>query len=60
MKQNLDIQEVILDLKSISNYLQAKLNKINAVIQSLDSLIEDNEDFISHLISNDSTKKRTI
>lgn len=60
MKDNINIQEIIIDLKAIASYLQARLEKINAVIDSLESLMEDNEDFIAHLEKSSQSIKRTM
>ncbi len=60
MKDNINIQEIIIDLKAIASYLQARLEKINAVIDSLESLMEDNEDFLTHLEKSSQSIKRTM
>ena len=60
MKDNINIQEIIIDLKAIASYLQARLEKINAVIDSLESLMEGNEDFLTHLEKSSQSIKRTM
>ncbi len=60
MKDNINIQEIIIDLKAIASYLQARLEKINAVIDLLESLMEDNEDFLTHLEKSSQSIKRTM
>lgn len=56
-KETANVQELIVNLKAFTNILRAKIAEINELINSLDVLFEENEDFIQTIKSEQQTRK---